>query len=70
LFILIPTEFGVTIKKTSLIKMFLTETYSTVRIEKNLSIRNDFKQGNYLSPLIFNFVLECAIRRVQVKQKG
>jgi len=33
-------------------------------------IRNGLKQGDALPPLLFNFVLECAIRRVQIKQDG
>jgi len=57
-----------------LIKMCLTETYSRVRIGKNLSdmflIRNGLKQGDALSPLLLNCVLEYAIRRVQVNQDG
>jgi len=31
-------------------------------------IRNDMKQGDALLPLLFNFALEYAIRRVQVIQ--
>ena len=65
---IIPIEFGVRRKLVRLIKMCLTETYSRVLVGKNLSdrfpIRNGLKQGDALSPLLFNFALEWAIKRV------
>ena len=54
--------------------MLLKLPYSRVRVGKNVSdrfpIRNGLKQGDALSPLLFNFALEYAIRRGQVKQDG
>jgi len=61
-------------KLVRLIKLCLTETYSRVRVGKNLfdmfPIRNGLKQGDALSPFRINFALEYAIRSVQVNQNG
>jgi len=70
----ILTEFGFPMKLVRLIKVCLTETYSRVRVGKQLSdmfpIRNDSKQGNAFSPVLFNFALGYAIRRVQINYDG
>jgi hypothetical protein len=62
-------EFGIPKKLVRLIKMYLNEAYSKVCVGKLLSdkfpIQNGLKQGAALSPLIFNFALEYAIRKVQ-----
>jgi hypothetical protein len=54
--------------------MCLNETYSKVYIGKHFSgsflVRNGLKQGDALSPLLFDVALEYAIRKVQEYQVG
>jgi hypothetical protein len=54
--------------------MCLNETYSRVHVGKHLSdtfpIHNVLKQGDALSPLLFNFALKYATGKVQDNQVG
>jgi hypothetical protein len=65
-------------KLVRLIKLCLNETYGKVRIGKHLSdsfpIQNGIKQGDALSPLLFNFALEYDTKeqenQVELKLNG
>jgi hypothetical protein len=67
-------EFGIPMRLVRLIEMSLNETYNKVRtctyLSDNFPIQNCLKQGDALSPLLFNFALHCAIKKVRENQIG
>jgi hypothetical protein len=66
---IIHIEFRVPMKLVRLVKMCLNGTYIKVRMGKHLyesfPVQNSLKQGDALSPLLFNFAVEYAIRKVR-----
>jgi hypothetical protein len=70
----ILNEFGEPMKLIRRIKMCLKETCSKVQIGEHLSdnfpIQNGLKQEGTLSPQLFNFASEYAIRKVLKNQVG
>jgi hypothetical protein len=67
-------DFVVSMKLVRMSKICLNETHSKFHIGEHLYnsflIQNDLKQGDALAPLLLNFNLEYAIRKVEANQVG
>jgi hypothetical protein len=50
-------------------KVLAVKVRISTRLSDNFPIQNGLKQGDALSPLLFNFALKYAIRKVQVGLK-
>jgi hypothetical protein len=65
-------EFVIPKKQVRLFKMCSNETYRKLRVRKHFCdtfpIQNGLKQGDVLSPLLFNFAVNYAIKKVQENQ--
>jgi hypothetical protein len=67
-------EFEVSMKLVRPIKAYLNKTHNKVYLDKYLSdnfhIQNGLKQGDTLSPLLFNVASEYVNRKIQENQVG
>lgn len=67
-------DFGIPAKLVRLTKMTMTNSVSQVRTQKGLTdtfyTRNGLKQGDGLTPILFNIALEYVIRKLSVDDKG
>jgi hypothetical protein len=54
--------------------MFLIDTFTEVRTGKRLfcaySVQSGLKKGDTSSPLLFNFALECDMKKAQENKEG
>lgn len=70
----ILTSLGIPRKLVSLVKVTLSNTSACVKIQNDLSspfkVTRGLKQGDGLAPLLFNLILEYAIRRAKIQTEG
>ncbi|KAE9525797.1 hypothetical protein AGLY_014023 [Aphis glycines] len=70
----IMEEFGIPKKLVVLTKMCMEDTQYRVRVEQTMSepfeVSTGLKQGDSLSPTLFNLALEKAIREMQIETTG
>jgi hypothetical protein len=67
-------EFGIQRKLSTLVSMSLTNTKGKVviqgQVSENFKIERESKQGNVLSTILFNSVLEKVIRNITINLNG
>jgi hypothetical protein len=63
------TPFGFPMKLVTLIKIYVNETCGSTYLSDAFHIQNGVKQGDALSPSLFNFALECVGLKVQENEE-
>jgi len=58
-------DFGIPMQLPRLMKMRLNETYSRVRVGLYVPFKNGLKQGDALTPKLYNLAVEYAFRSLE-----
>jgi hypothetical protein len=70
----IMREFGIPNKLVNVVKMTLEGSKCRVKVQGSLSqyftIRNGLRQGDPMSTVLFNIVLEKAVREIEINPNG